>query len=191
MTALTSPSLTFEHGLDIAKGWFQPAALDFAAKLSGNVNFVVPRGRVVHVNAAGEFEMGVGETDMGIFLHNAADDFDVSNPGTTPTGLFMHKAIAPKGVMSGLVAKGPYEIESTEFDDEQTYEANQLLTATADNDDIDVGGLLTNVGSGSAGDVEQFVDPVCGVVSRGAFKNHHGVMVLAFWSEYIPGAYVA
>lgn len=186
---MPAPSLMFEHGLDIAKGWFEPAALDFAAPLSANVTFVVPRGRVVHVNNQGEFEMGVGETDMGIFLLNGSEDYDVSNPGTTPKGNFMHQAIAPKGVMSGLVAKGGYEIESTEFDDQQTYLANQLLTAPADNADEDVGGVLTNQGSGGGGDVQQFVDPVCGVVSRGRFVNAHGVSVLAFWPEWLPGAY--
>jgi len=179
----------FEHGLDIAKGWFEPAALDFAAPLSANVTFDVPRGRVMHVNDQGEFETGVGETDMAIFMLQGSEDFDVSNPGTTPGGLFMHQAIAPKGIMSGVVANGSYEIESTEFDDNQTYVANQLLTAAVDNADIDVGGVLTNVGTGAGGDVEQFSDPVCGVVSRGRFVNAHGVPVLAFWPEWLPGAY--
>jgi len=186
---MTAPSLMFENGLDVAKGWFDEAALDFSAPLSANVTFDVPRGRVAHVNDAGEFEMGVGETDMAIFLLQGSEDFDVDNPGTTPKGNFMHQAISPTGVMSGLVAEGAYEIESTEFDDDQTYAANELLTATASNSDVDTGGVLTNQGSGSDGDVEQFVDPVCGVVSRGRFVNAHNVPVLAFWPTYIPGAY--
>jgi hypothetical protein len=179
----------FEHGLDIAKGWPQPVALDFAAKLSANVTFDVPAGRVVHVNSAGEFEMGITETAMAIFLIPGSQDYDVANDGTTPGGLFMHQAIAPTGVMSGVVATGPYEIEDTEFDDAQTYVPNELLTADADNADIDVGGVLTNVGTGAGGDVEQFSDPACGVVSRGSFTNAHGVKVLAFWPIYLPGAY--
>lgn len=187
---MVAPSLMFEHGLDIAKGWFEPAALDFAAKLSANVTIdPVPRGRVAHVNTAGEFEMGVGETDMAIFLLQASDDFDVDNPGTTPAGNFMHQSIGPTGVMSGLVANGAYEIESTEFDTAQTYLANELLTAAADNADAAVGGVLTNQGTGSDSSVEQFVDPVCGVVSRGSFTNAHGVTVLAFWPEWLPGAF--
>jgi hypothetical protein len=179
----------FEHGLDIAKGWFEPAALDFAAPLSSNVTFVVPPGRVAHVNDSGEFEMGVADTDMGIFLINGSESYDVSNPGTTPAGNFMHQAIAPTGVMSGVVAKGGYEIESTEFDDAQTYAANELLTATADNTTLATGGVLTNAGTGAGGDVEQYSDPVCGVVSRGRFVNAHGIPVLAFWPEWLPAAY--
>jgi len=186
---MVAPSLMFEHGIDVAKGWFHPAALDFSTKLSANVTFEVARGRVVHLNSAGEFEMGIGATDMAIFLLNGSDDFDVSNPGTTPSGLFMHQSIAPAGFMSGIVATGSYEIEDTEFDDTLSYAPGDLLTATADNTTEATGGVLTNAGSGGGGDVEQFADPACGVVSRGRFVNAHGVPVLAFWPIYLPGAY--
>lgn len=186
---MTAPSLMFEHGLDVLKGWFQPSALDFSAKLSDNVTFDVPAGRVMHVNAAGELETGVGETDMGLFLIQGSTEFDVSNPGTTPAGNFLQQAIAPTGVMTGLVATGGYEIESTEFDTDQEYTQGDLLTAAVANSTLATGGVLTNVGSGGAGDVEQFVDPVCGVVSRGSYNNCHGIAVVAFWSVWLPGAY--
>lgn len=186
---MVAPSLMFEHGLDIAKGWFEPAALDFAAKMSANVTFEVPAGRCMHVNASGEFETGVADEDMGIFLHQGSEAFDVANPGTTPAGNFMHQAIAPTGVMSGVVANGAYEIESTEFDDTQTYLPNELLTAAVANDTLATGGVLTNAGNGAAGDVEQYVDPVCGIVSRGRFLNSHGIAALAFWPEWLPAAY--
>jgi len=179
----------FEHGIDVAKGWFEPAALDFHAKLSSNVTFEVPAGRVVHVNSAGEFEMGVADTDMGIVLIQDSEAYDVKNDGTTPAGNFMHQAIAPTGVMSGLVCNGAYEIEDTEFDSNQTYAPNELLTAAADNATLATGGVLTNAGTGAGGDVEQYSDPVCGVVSRGVFTNAHGIDVLAFWPEWLPAAY--
>lgn len=186
---MAAPSLMFEHGIDVAKGWFEPAALDFSAKLSSNVTFDVPAGRVMHVNSAGEFETGVGETDMGIVLIQGSQAYDVANDGTTPAGNFMHQAIAPAGTMSGLVCSGAYEIEDTEFDTGQTYAPNELLTATVANTTLATGGVLTNAGSGAGGDVEQFVDPVCGVVSRGEFVNAHGISVLAFWPVWLPGAY--
>ena len=188
---MAAPSLMFEHGLDVPKGWFQPAALDFTAKLSANVTFDVPSGRTLHVNSAGEFETGVGETDMAIFCLQASDDFDVSNPGTTPSGNFMHQSIGPAGNMSGLVAEGAYEIESTEYNAARTYTPNDLLTAAVANTTLATGGVLTNAGTGALGDVEQFVDPVCGVVSRGAFTNAHGIDVLAFWPTFVPGAYTS
>lgn len=177
---MPAPDLMFEHSLNPAKGWFQPHALDFAAPLSANVTFEVPRGRVVHVNNSGEFEMGVDDTFMGIFLLNGSEDYDVSNPGTTPSGNFMHQAIAPKGVMSGLVATGGYELETTEFDDAQTYAANDTLTAGTSPTVLATGGVLTNVAA------VVYTNAVCGVVSRGRFVNAHGVPVLAFWPVYLP-----
>jgi hypothetical protein len=98
----------------------------------------------------------------------------------------VQEAYLPKGIANGLVATGGYELESSEFDAEQTYAANDLLTATADNADSDVGGVLTNDVSGNP--VEQYTDPVCGVVSRGVFRNEHDVSMLAFWSYFLPGA---
>ena len=86
----------FEHALSHSKGWFEPAALDFTAKLSPNVTIQAFGGRVVHVNAAGEFEMGFSGAQMPMFLLQADADFDVGNPGVTGSGNTMHQAIAPK-----------------------------------------------------------------------------------------------
>lgn len=190
----TAPSLMFEHALSHPKGWFEPSALDFVAKLSSNVSLLAYGGRVVHVNSAGEFEMGIAGTAMAIFLLQADTDFDVSNPGVTGAGNFMHQAIAPAGNMSGLVATGGYELESTEFDTSPAvaYAPNQLLTALANNSVQATGGVLSNDrngANGSAGAVRQYVDPVCGVVSRGQFKNEHSVDVLAFWPVYLPAVF--
>lgn len=177
---MPAPSLMFEHGNSILKGWFQPAALDKHAKLSANVTFDVPRGRVVHLNSAGEFEMGIANRQMAIFLHQASDDFDVSNPGTTPAGNFMHQPISNIGIMSGVVATGAYEIETTEFNDGQTYAPNDTLTAGNSNSTLSTGGVLTKVNA------TPYTHPVCGVVSSGRYVNCHGIPVLAFWPVYLP-----
>lgn len=179
---MPAPSLPFEHGFDVKKGWFDMASLDYDAKLSSNVTFVVPRGRVVHLNANGEFEMGAHNTGVAIFLLNGSEDADVSNPGTTAAGNFMHQAVAPTGKLSGVVATGGYEIDNTEFDSTRTYTPGDLLTATASNTDAATGGRLTNAG------VTQFVNPVVGVVSGGKHKNHNGVQTLSFWCVWLPGA---
>ena len=181
----------FEHALSHPKGWFEPSALDFVAKLSPEVSIVAYGGRVVHVNPAGEFEMGISGQAMPIFLLQADVDFDVSNPVVTPGGQFMHQAIAPAGNMSGLVATGGYELESTEFDTTPAaaYAPNQLLTALANNADQNTGGVLSNDragAGGSAGAVRPYQEACCGVVSRGQFKNEHNVPVLAFWPVYLP-----
>ena len=36
---MPAPDLMFEHGLDVKKGWFDMASLDYSAKLSGSVSF--------------------------------------------------------------------------------------------------------------------------------------------------------
>lgn len=189
-----APSLMFEHALNHPKGWFEPSALDFVAKLAPAVTIQAFGGRVVHVNASGEFEMGIANTQMAIFLLQADTDFDVSNPGTTAAGNFMHQAIAPAGNMSGLVATGGYELESTEFDTSPNaaYAPNQLLTALANNTTQATGGVLSNDRAGAGGStglVRQYTDPACGVVSRGTFNNEHGVPVIAFWPIYLPAAF--
>lgn len=178
-----APDLPFEHGLDIKKGWFDMASLDYSAKL-GSVPFNLPRGRVVHLENVGGQEVflpGVRNTDVAIFLLNGATDFDVSNPGTTASGKFVQQAISPTGKMSGVVATGGYEIDSTEFRSDLTYAPGDLLTAVTGSCPINAG-TLTNSG------VVQFVNPVVGVVSSGKHMNHNGVNTLSFWSVYLPGA---
>lgn len=181
-----APDLPFEHGLDIKKGWFDMASLDYSAKL-GNVAYTLPRGRVVHLEVVGGQEVflpGVRKTDVAIFLLNGESDPDVSNPGTTASGKFVQQAISPTGKMSGVVATGGYEIDSTEFVTSRTYAPGDLLTAPlgAAAGDAATGGVLTNASA------VQFVNPVVGVVSSGKHKNHNGVDTLSFWSVYLPGA---
>jgi hypothetical protein len=181
-----APDLPFEHGLDIKKGWFDMASLDYSAKL-GSVAYNLPRGRVVHLEVVGGQEVflpGVRTTDVAIFLLNGATDPDVSNPGTTASGRFVQQAVSPTGKLSGVVATGGYEIDSTEFVSNRTYAPGDLLTAPtgAASGDAATGGVLTNAS------VVQFVNPVVGVVSSGKHKNHNGVDTLSFWSVYLPGA---
>jgi hypothetical protein len=183
---MSAPDLPFEHAVDIKKGWFDMASLDYSAKL-GTVGYTLPRGRVVHlehVNGAEVFLPGVRATDVAIFLLNGANDADVANPGTTASGKFVQQAISPSGKLSGVVATGGYEIDSTEFDSSRAYVAGDLLTAPT-------GALLANAATGGVltnASVTQFVTPVVGVVSSGKHTNHNGVSTLSFWSVWLPGA---
>jgi hypothetical protein len=181
---MPAPNLLTENGLDVKKGWFDMASLDYAAKLSTTVSFPVQRGRVVHVNSNGDFVPGAHKTSPAIFLLNGSEDADVSNPGTTAAGNFMHLAVAPTGKMSGLVATGGYEISTTEFVTGNTYVPGDLLSATRSHatNPASTDGRLTNY------NVTQFTTPVVGVVSSGAGKNHNGIQALSFWCVYLPGA---
>lgn len=182
---MPAPEQMFSHGLDVKKGWFDMASLDYAAKLSSSVNFVVKRGRVVHLDSNGDFVPGVSKTGVAVFLLNGSEDADVNNPGwNSPQTAqnFMHIAVAPTGKMSGIVATGGYEIATTEFDADQSYEPGDLLSAVTHASPVAADGLLTN------DSVTQYVTPVCGVVSSGVAANHNGISALSFWSVYLPGA---
>lgn len=189
---MPAPDLMFEHGLDVKKGWFDMASLDYSAKLKSTVAYDVPRGRVVHLEKEGGkdvFVPGVSGSHVAIFLLNGSTDADVSNPGTTAAGNFMHQAVSPSGKLSGLVATGGYEIATTEYvktsgGSAVTYAPGDLLTAPTSGGAA-VEGVLTKSSA------VQYVDPVCGVVSSGAAKNHNGVDTLSFWCVYLPAGTAA
>lgn len=176
---MAAPRQMFDHTLDAVKGWLpgNMASLDCSAKLSANVTIdPVYAGRVVHKNADGEFEMGVTGTQMAIFLLQNSDDPDVQNEGGDD-----FQAIAPTGVMSGLVATGGYEVATTEFDSAQTYAINDVVRAVASNSNATTGGRLTNASFtlGTTAGV--------GVVSKAVAQNSHKKNVLTLWTAYIPG----
>ena len=187
----------FEQALDALKGWFHLAALDKSAKLDSDLLLgltAVPAGRVAHLNAAGEWELGGSGTEMPGFLWEGKDHPDVSNNGISPvTGTQHWVAISPTGVMHALIATGGYELQTTEFDDTLVYAVNDLLGA-------DAAGILENGKT-------QYTDWICGVCSthenadnqsvglgvvsasvgpRG--YNAHLVETLSFWSYFLPAA---
>lgn len=173
----------FDHTLDAVKGWFHMAALDFTSKLSSNVTITAYAGRCVHLNAAGEFETGVVGRQMPIFLLQTSTDSDVSNSGG---GIWY--PIAPEGNITGLVAQGAYELETTEFDSAQTYLPNDYLRAIVANTTQATGGRLTNAGVTTIEDAGSNPTAVVGVVSRAPRKRQSDRnYVLAFWPTYKPG----
>lgn len=192
--SMTTPNHITDNVMTVIKGWYDLAALDFSAKLAAAVTITAHGGRVVHLNSSGEFEMGIANTQMAIFLNQGSDHPDVRNPGITGSGGFMHVAVSPGGAMSGVVATGGYEIATSQFETSPTraYAPNQLLTAVAaSNTSQAVSGVLSNDrngAGGSGGAVRQYVDAACGVVSRGQSVNEHGSDILTFWTIYLPAA---
>lgn len=196
---MTGPTLMFEHCLDELKGWPDESALDFDAFLDSTpANKVtvdpVYGGSCVHVNQGGFFQLGIGPTDMGIFLLQGSHELDVNNFGGNNW-----TAIAPTGKMSGLVATGAYELETTEF--YQTgigtpeYVPGTQLTSPREADvtgtDKSPAGKLFASRSWNApggANVSSKTDPICAVVSRKSHVNHHRVWVVSFWPVYIPCA---
>jgi hypothetical protein len=188
---MPGPTMMFEHCLDELKGWPDESALDFDAHLSPNVTVdPVFGGTCVHVNQDGQFELGVGNSDVGIFLLQGSQELDVSNPGGNHW-----VAIAPTGKMSGLVALGGFELETTEFNQGTGVEyvpGNQLTAPTeaviTGTNKVMAGKLFKTRGwaGGNNAAVAAGRDPICAVVSRRNHINHHRVPVVTFWPTYIP-----
>lgn len=199
----------FEQALDALKGWFHLTALDKSAPLDADLlasATVTPAGRCAGINNAGDFVIDVCLANaatftkywsaMPIFLWNGSDHPDVYNDGTSPvTGTVHWYGISPTGIMSGLVATGGYELQTTEFDDTQTYVANDLLSAMNQTDGDAAGdyGKLTNQNAAPG------TDRIVGVASwhvqsdnqadaatSPVGTNAHGVTTLSFWSYFLP-----
>lgn len=191
---MATPRQMTAHTLEAPKGWPSPHAVDFGAKLSANVTIdPVFAGRCVHLNDDGEYEMGVpttapgaGKIYMPIWLFQNSDDPDVSNDGgitgseSDEPGGWM--AIAPTGVIMGLVGAGAYELETTEFEPEaslgSSYAPNDALTATNNNTNAVTGGRMTKG--------EPYTDPIVGIVSRAVSVNSHRKNALGFWPFVLP-----
>lgn len=177
------------HTLEAPKGWPSPHAVDFTAPIAQSVldaisGGVVYAGRCVHLNNSGEFELGVTSTQMPMFLFQNSDDPDVENPGGDPaTVAGAWVAIAPTGKITALVAKGAYELATTEFVNDTTYNPNDLLYAPTGTT-LATSGVLNNDATAYP------ATSAVGVVSRGrttaSANNSHGVAELYFWPVYLP-----
>ncbi len=173
----------FDHTLDAVKGWFHMAALDFTAKISADEtgSAYVFAGRVVHLDNNGDFKLGCTGSQMPIFLLQNGNDADVSNAGG---GVWY--PINPEGNITGLVAKGAYELETTEFDTARTYYPNDYLRC--DTASAAVAGKLTNNGLSTLVNGGSNPTAIVGVVSRAPRKRQTDRnTVLAFWPVYHPG----
>lgn len=178
---MTTPVQMFDNMLDALKGWPSPYALDKSVDLAAGEPTVVA-GRVLSLNASGKFQLGLACNAMPIFAWQKSTDFDVvgddgnlvGSGGGDPTGG------SPVPKLSGLVATGAYELQSTEFDATQAYAPNAPLTAGAPGA-ADAGVIKPAAGGNFYGET------VCGVVSDGVgASENHGIDLLTFWSVFIP-----
>jgi len=203
----------FEQALDALKGWFHLAALDKSAKLSSSLlgSTTVPAGRCAAIDDNGEFIINVCLANaaaitkywsaMPIFLWNGSNHPDVYNDGVSSVSGTQHWiGISPTGIMSGLVATGGYELQTTEFDDNQTYLPNDLLSAMnqTDGDAAADYGKLTNqnaapgtnrivgVASWHVQGTADGLEPAGAEATSPVGYNAHGVSTLSFWSYFLP-----
>lgn len=181
------PGQMYDHMLNPEKGWPSQAALDFSAKISANVLYDLRAGQVCHLNSSGELEPGVVAWQMGLFIFQGAAELDVDNSYNSSNGYW---PISPSGKVMCLVAKGPFELWTTEYDTAQTYLRNQPLRAPTGNSAgaENTSGKLTNQSVVAvAGATPASATAVCGIVSKGVSTNAYGKTVLSFWPVWYPG----
>lgn len=175
----------YEHTFDGVKGWFGEWVVDFQARLSADVSIVAYVGRCVHLNDDGDFEMGAVGYQMPMFLTVGSNYPSAGNSSPSGRWYAVHGAR-----LSAVVAVSGLEVETTEFDSDQTYLPNQPLRAIASNSDQTTGGRLTNAGVVKAESATPAsATAIVGIVSRAARKvQGDRNTVLAFWPVFKPGA---
>ena len=166
---MSKPAQMFDHELNPVKGWPSPYAVDKCLDLDGGKT--ANRGMVLSINNSGKFVVGLYCGAMPIFALQTSSDFDVRGDDGNLVG-----GVSGSDHMSGLVAVGGLEIESTEFDATEIYLPNTKLTAGEPNA-ADAGVIKP----GTA-----YYDTICGVVSEGILNNEFKKNVLRFWPWFLP-----
>ena len=183
MPGTLTPAQMFDHSMVELSGRSTMHALDFAAPVTSTT--AAPKiytGSVMTLDSAGNLEVGLGIADpaatavaahwapMAIFAIQGEDDFDANSDVGNMSG----------GVVSGIVASGGYEIQTTEYVS-GTYYPNDLLTFATS----------TNRGKVTIASNAYTLSQNVGVVSRIPAANADGKMVISFWSIYLPAQKVA
>ena len=186
------PTAMAQNRLNPEKGWPFGQPLDFTASISTTVLYSMRRGQVAQRDSStGNIVPGVSGYGMGLFLFGGANDLDVDPAGGAPTftsggqSVGYWTSFSPSGVVGLFVARGNYELGTTEYDTAQTYLYDQPLRApmglTAG--DEYVSGMLTNQGVTPAAGANA---AVCAVVSRGVRPSPYGGNNLVFWPVWFP-----
>lgn len=171
------PAQMYDHELNPVKGWPGEWAVDKNVDFDPSVeDEKIKAGRVAHIDpVTRKFKMGLGtytgtNCPVPFFLFQNGRDFDVVGDHGNLIGATW-PATRHRNVM-GLAATGGYELETTGYVAEGTYNPGDLLSANAD-------GELTVIDA--AGDL-----PVCGVVSDGKVPHDHkpGSYLLRFHTAF-------
>ena len=169
---MTAPAQMFDRRLNPLKGWPSPYALDKAKEMTIGEN--TKAGMVMHIDpVTARFKRGLPGRQIPIFAWNSEGDFDI---GSVDDGNISNYGNT-KG-LSGLVALGAYEVETTEFVLGQTYAPNQELKV---NDGVD-----NPLDKGKIEPGEYYTNTIVGVVSDGKKTNSYGRECVALWTYFLP-----
>jgi len=164
-------SSMYTNQLNALKAWPSQYALDKSLPIADGETGIVA-GSVIHMDPTEKaFKLGSVAGAMPMFAWVGQAEYDALGGGDTNISSYGNG----KGI-TGLVATGGFELETTEFVSGGTYAPNAPLTpATA----------------GNAGKVTEgtfYTDDICGIVSNGMSENAHGANVVAFWTYFLPAS---
>ena len=167
MAGTMVPAQMYDHELNAVKGWMaDPHSLDKAAEIASGVSGIFA-GMCISLDAAsGKWKRGCLNGEMPAFAFQNQTDFDVNSDVGNISG----------GKLTGLVAVGAYELETTEYMG-LGFAPNVPLTAhnTADANQGKV--KATTLGSS---------DMIVGICNRGPTANEFGKSMVRFWPVCLP-----
>lgn len=181
-----------QNFINAEKGYPFPVPLTFAARISPNVLYNMRRGQVGQLNSSGEIEPGVSLWNMGLFLFGGATDTDVNRTGLAIQdggGANYWYPISPSGRVGTFVAKGNYELATSEYNKLLTYTSGQPLKSPTGNT-LNDGAVNTGSGLLTNASVAGSTTNVVGVVSKGVQQSPYGMpnagKLLVFWPVWFP-----
>ena len=165
-----TPSQMFDHSLDVIKGPSLMHRLDYAAEPASGAD--IRAGAVCSLDSNGKLQAGCSagagaNKPMPMFAIQDINDFDANSDVGNISG----------GVMSAIVATGGFEIETTEYVAEDTYNTNDFVTAAN-------GAAIGKVAK--MGEAPYGGQVAIGCVSKGVSVNSEGKSVIRFWTLFIP-----
>jgi hypothetical protein len=159
----------FDHECNVLKGWWHPHALDKSAGIADEELIIA--GSVCYLDQNADFRSGLPENVMGMFAWPNSTDFDVS----ADVGNIQSKTLM------ALPTTGPYELQTTEYDDAQTYAVNDYLTAW----DAQLVGYAAAL-KGKVRPGRPYVNTLVGQCSSAPVQNENGKMWLSLWTLHLP-----
>lgn len=174
----------YDHELVVVRGPAPQHRLEYFAPKASGVTF--ERGSVISAQNDGSIVAGcpAGETGnrpMPMFAIQGTEDLDVY------TDMYNTSV----GVQSAIVATGGFEIATTAFDKDATYNVNDLLTCNATGKVVKAAGDAygTEVILGVCS-VARSKDAAMNAISVPT-TNSYGVPLLTFWATYLPAGTTA
>jgi len=194
----------YDHALNVVRGWNPPTHLQKVAPVDSALLQTIsswPAGRVGFVSGSGgnagtitlATPTNVSGNPMPLYLLQGGQSYDVSDTGVNAAGNIVQVNASPGGMITGLVATGGFELQTTEYYTSGTYAPNTPLTVRLDSDNV--GGLITNGAF--------YTNWVCGIASLHWGYDYQALgpgqyptspvgvnamrrNVLTFWSYFLP-----